>query len=254
MALNNWVRLDRTEPVSADNATMQVRMQGGTDEDWFFIASLGVELASAPLIRGLVRAHAHALHATDVELGEALRVVVEAFTPVTAALERVRQWCTPEVFYGQLRRYMTGPPEPGLRFEGVDARPRTYVGGSAGQSSVLQAVDATLGIGHGDSPTGQYLRMIRGYMPPAHRRLVEVLEATSRVRARVLQSSDPPLREAYNHAVELLTDFRRRHRRLALDYIIKPSNLASGQRGTGGTNLASFLQSASDASVRSQVG
>jgi hypothetical protein len=74
------------------------------------------------------------------------------------------------------------------------------------------------------------------------------------VRARVLQSSDPPLREAYNHAVELLTDFRRRHRRLALDYIIKPSNLASGQRGTGGTNLASFLQSASDASVRSQVG
>lgn len=57
MALNNWRRLDRTQPLSADNVRMQVQFLGGVDEDWFFVGSLGVELAGAPLV---VSAHAAA--------------------------------------------------------------------------------------------------------------------------------------------------------------------------------------------------
>lgn len=53
--LTNWRLVDETQPVSVDNARTQIHL-GGVDEDWFFVASMGVELAGAPLIPIAMRA------------------------------------------------------------------------------------------------------------------------------------------------------------------------------------------------------
>ena len=50
MALNNWQLIDPAGPIEIDNARTQVQFLGGVDEDWFFMASMGVELAGAPLL------------------------------------------------------------------------------------------------------------------------------------------------------------------------------------------------------------
>ncbi|MEZ5228908.1 MAG: hypothetical protein R2710_20270 [Acidimicrobiales bacterium] len=145
MALQNWRRVHVDEPLSADNAELLVGFHGGTDETWFFTATLGVELAAAPIIADL---HAAANAAANHDHGELLgRLVSTANAMLTpnVALERMREWCDPHFFYGRLRPFLAGWPEPGVVYEGVDPTPRILAGGSAGQSSVIQASDAAPG-------------------------------------------------------------------------------------------------------------
>lgn len=240
MALRNWRRLDRRLPLATDNATMQVQFLGGVDEDWFFIGSLGVELAGAPL---LPRVHAAAIashEGDDATLTELVGGIATGMKPVLAALGQMRSWCDPYVFYHRVRPFLTGWPAPGVIYEGVSSTPRKYVGGSAGQSSLIQVVDALLGVEHGDSHSGRYLRDVRSYMPVGHRRLVTDVERYSRVRARALQGS-PALRDAYNAAVEQVNVFRRDHIALAHEYVTRISGVGAEAKGTGGTTLADFL-------------
>lgn len=252
MALHNWQLLDRTQPLDVHNARMQVQFLGGVDEDWFFVASIGVELAGAPLLSLLHAAHAASRAGTDAELCALLDALVPAMTPVLDALERVREWCDPHTYYLRVRPFLSGWPPPGVVYEGVSEVPQRFVGGSAGQSSLIQAVDALLGIDHGDTPAGQYLRSIRSYMPAAHRRFVCDLEQSSQVRARVKQGSTS-LRVAYNAVLDQIDRFRQHHTAMALDYIIKPSGMNPAEQGTGGTALSAFLKGTQDATGRSKL-
>ncbi|KAJ2078102.1 tryptophan 2,3- dioxygenase [Coemansia sp. RSA 988] len=163
----------------------------------------------------------------------------------------------------------------GVLYEGVDdtdtfsldnwqsliRRFRKYAGGSAAQTPLLQAFDIALGIKH--YPTGQkgqqssvadardrlrnrgipeppaansYLVQMRNYMPGGHRRFLEDLAGTCRVREYVLLScsdsllhlgrTDDPrvlLRRAYNDCVDLMKSFRDKHIMIVSRYIIAPA-------------------------------
>lgn len=240
MALHNWRRLDCRLPLATDNATMQVQFLGGVDEDWFFIGSLGVELAGAPL---LPHVHAAALashEGDDAVLVDLIGGIATGMNAVLTALGQMRTWCDPYVFYHRVRPFLTGWPSPGVVYEGVSSTPRKYVGGSAGQSSLIQVIDALLGVEHGDSHSGKYLRDVRAYMPIGHRRFVTDVEQYSRVRARSLKGS-AALRDAYNAAVEQVDVFRKDHIALAHEYVTRISGVGAEAKGTGGTTLADFL-------------
>ncbi|MGE4249683.1 MAG: hypothetical protein AB7F09_09835 [Parvibaculaceae bacterium] len=252
MLLRNWRKLDPGLPVSADNARMQVQFLGGVDEDWFFMASLGVEIAGAPLLRAVHEVVERAQALDDNGLAVALDGVAADMDPVHRALTRMREWCDPHVFFHRVRPYLAGWPAPGAVYEGVSDTPRIHVGGSAGQSSLIQALDAALGIDHGASSAGVYLRDMRRYMPVGHRRFVTDLERLSGVRARAMAGT-PALRTAYNAAVEEVDTFRRRHIGLAHDYIVKPSGLDVDEKGTGGTDFVDFLRNARNETARSRI-
>lgn len=252
MALNNWQLLDPHRELSTDNARMQVQFFGGVDEDWFFMASIGVELAGAPLLPLIATGVPACSEGTDGELARIVEELGARMTAVCAALERVRIWCDPQTYYLRVRPFLSGWPDPGLVYEGVDEVPRKYVGGSAGQSSLLQALDAFLGIDHGDSFGGRYLRAIRAYMPVGHRAFVEDVERASRVRARV-SAGGPQLRKVYNDTLDQIVHFRALHGALAQDYIVKPSGVAADDRGTGGTSVASFLSGTHAVTARSRL-
>ncbi|KAJ2355999.1 tryptophan 2,3- dioxygenase [Coemansia sp. RSA 2611] len=163
----------------------------------------------------------------------------------------------------------------GVLYEGVDdtdtfsldnwqslqRRFRKYAGGSAAQTPLLQAFDIALGIKH--FPTGKkgpqssvadarnrlraqgvpeppivnsYLVQMRDYMPGGHRRFLEDLAATCKVREYVLLScsdsllhmgaADDPrvrMRQAYNGCVDLMKSFRDKHIMIVSRYIIAPA-------------------------------
>jgi len=243
MALRNWRRVDRALPLSADNVQMAITFLGGVDEEWFYLASLGCELAGAPLLPILRDAAVAALKADEARLAQLLDDVAQGMSPVLHALDRMREWCDPYVFYNRVRNFAAGWPEPGVIYEGVWTEPRRYTGGSAGQSSLIQAIDATLGILHDGTVTGPFFREMRTYMPREHRRFVEDLATFSGVRDRVARGG-PDLRSAYNRALEIVVRFRAAHRAMAHDYVTAPSGMVPDEKGTGGTTLAQFLDDA----------
>jgi indoleamine 2,3-dioxygenase len=181
----------------------------------------------------------------------ALETIAGGMAPVLAALERVREWCDPHTYYLRVRPFFAGWPDPGVVYEGVDPEPVKYIGGSAGQSSIVQVLDAALGVRHARPETGAYLCALRRYMPVGHRRLVEEADRLSRVRAMAAEGP-AELRDAYNAAVEQLDLFRRRHIGLAHDFIARPSGMADAT-GTGGTSFVDFLREARIGAARSKL-
>lgn len=252
MALNNWSVLDPQRRLAADNARMQVQFLGGVDEDWFFMSCLGVELAGAPLLMLVQAGVGAAEQGRDAEITSILQELASAMAGVSQALESVRRWCDPHTYYLRVRPFLSGWPDPGVVYEGVSHEPRRYVGGSAGQSSLIQAFDAFLGIDQGDTPVGRYLRAIRSYMPVAHRAFVVDLERASKVRMRA-QRGSPALRSSYNSVIDQIDLFRNLHGALARDYIAQPAGTRPDDLGTGGTTFASFLHAARLTTARARL-
>jgi len=241
--LTNWRLVDPKQPLSVDNARTLIQFLGGVDEDWFFVASMGVELAGAPLLPVVAAAVQYSREGTDDELAGSLHEFTQGMRAVHAALEHVRLWCDPATYYLRVRPFVTGWPQPGVVYEGVSEEPRRLIGGSAAQSALLQLFDAMLGVHHAEAPAGAYLRKVREFMPPPHRAFVEDVERDSRVRERATNGG-VALQGAYNAAVQAIAAFRDAHMRLAHDYVVSPSASGRDTAGTGGTSLDTFLRGA----------
>lgn len=144
----------------------------------------------------------------------------------------------------------------GLIYEGVSEEPLQYSGGSAAQSTVLHAVDEFLGIRHSQE-SADFLCRMRDYMPPSHRAFLEDIHSAPSLRDHVLSSGHGPLRTAYNQCLETLAELRSYHITIVTKYLVTaaaraksrgPSPLpgpprALEDRGTGGTQVMSFLKS-----------
>jgi indoleamine 2,3-dioxygenase len=248
--LYNWRKIVPDEPVSIDNATTLVQFLGGADEDWFFVVTLGVELAGAPMLP-CVAAAVEASRCDDVAgVTRNLDALAQIMPAVQAALARMREWCDPHVFYRRVRPYVAGWPEPGAVYQGVSDAPVVYFGGSAGQSALIQSLDALLGIEH--TAASGYLKKIRAYMPVGHRRFVCDVEMSSQVRAVCVRSGGQAA-HAYDDVVQQVDKFRRMHMGLAMDYITKPSGRSAGEQGTGGTDFVDFLRDARMTTTNAQI-
>ncbi|MGN9843174.1 indoleamine 2,3-dioxygenase [Nonomuraea sp. H19] len=244
IVLNNWRRIDGTEPLSMSNIDTQLTFLGGVDEKWFYLATVGVELAGAGGLPLLARAQHAAAAADHTRLVEALLGIRNVLGRVVDALLNVERWCDPYVFYHRIRPFLTGWSAPGLRFEGVDREPLVLAGGSAAQSSLIQAFDAGLGIRHRDELTAGFLTGMRAYMPGPHRRFLEDLEGGPSVRDFVARhrSARPQSSEAYNAVVDGLAQLRARHIGITGRYIKRFEHGEEAARGTGGSDYISFLK------------
>jgi indoleamine 2,3-dioxygenase len=160
MNLYNWRRIDPALPVSADNATLLAYFSGGVDEDWFFIVTMGVELAGAPALACVEEAVTAAERGDTATVIRNLESIAATMHAVQHALTRMREWCDPHVFYHRIRSWVAGWPAPGAIYEGISETPVMYAGGSAGQSALIQSLDALLGIEH---------TAASGYLLHAHR-------------------------------------------------------------------------------------
>ena len=242
VVLHNWRRLDPSQPVQLGNiATLQLFL-GGLDEQWFYLATAAIEAAGAPSLLPLAIAQQAAEVGNRQVVAEQLEGIAGVITAIHDALQRITERCDPYIFFHRVRPFLTGWPEPGVVYEGVSDRPFKFAGGSAAQSSLVQALDAGLGILHPEGGSHSFLSAMRSYMPPLHRRFIEALEAGPSVRDFVLRhyQDHPALADHYNACVAGLDRFRRAHMEIAVKYIMRQSPEHS--KGTGGTHFVHFLK------------
>lgn len=267
------------------------------DEEEFYLTSARMEIRGVEAL-SLMRATMDELFVGDdiarrrvTGYLERLAVVIDE---LKALLMGVRDGCDPEVFYREIRPWFKGidsaaqDQERQWIFDGIEddaslTYPDELSGASAGQSSLIHALDIFLGVdqySHSNANTGHttaslpstadskkaFLDRMQAYMPRHHRNFLNHLSSNPRpLRAVVAASSDEPdstdakaFVQAYNAAVQSLKQLRDSHFVIVSLYIIGPARrerqaaaegaAASAEKlkGTGGTDLVKFLKDVRD--------
>ena len=246
VVLNNWRRIDPNDGIHADNLACIQHFMGGMDEQWFFTATAALEAIGAPALIPLNAAKDAAAAGDIVKVTELLTTVSDVFKQVNVALLRIYERCAPYIFYNRLRLFLTGWDQTGIVFEGVSDEPLKMHGGSAAQSSLIQAYDAALGIEHLHPETRPFLTLMREYMPPGHRRFVEDLAKGLSIHNFVQnhKSNAPELTDIFNRCIDELDEFRKAHMEVAVRYVLKQGPNGNDGLGTGGTSFVPFLSEA----------
>nr|KAG5704892.1 hypothetical protein BaRGS_003875 [Batillaria attramentaria] len=192
-----------------------------------------------------------------------LQHITDTVKQMKVVLSHMHDKLSADTFFNIIRPYLGGwggennPLPHGLVYEGVSDQPIQAIGGSAAQSTTLQALDALLGVEHADVEKKNFLLKMRSYMPPDHCRFVEAIEnQPKKLRDFVFSSKNKELQTVYNACVSAIVDFRSYHIQIVTKYIVQASakaKQAEGKRfesldkkGTGGTSIMPFLKTLRD--------
>lgn len=244
IVLHNWRRLDPAGPIVAENLRTLQCFRGGPDEEWFYLLTAEIEATGATAIPSLVKLRLAIEQGRADELHECLEIISQTIHSMTEVLERMEERCRHAVFYRRIRPFLSGWPDPGVIYEGIDRQPRVLHGGSAAQSSLLNAFDAALSVPHEHPRTRPFLQAMRHYMPPRHRRFLEWLESGPALRESI--ADDHALSNRYDLCIDALVRFRRTHQQITMRYITGQAPDRDRAIGTGGTEYADFLRRTRD--------
>jgi len=252
-ALHNFFRFDPAREIECGNIALIQNFLGGIDEEWFILIHVEIERLAAPAMASL-NACLDAADSSDAErLEHLLRDVHFSIESMLATLKRMPEWCDPYVYYHRVRPYIHGwknhPDLPqGIFYEGVKAyrgEPQQFRGETGAQSAIVPSLDAMLGIGHQEDVLRTYLMEMRTYMPPAHRRFIESLEARGSVLPLIEKAARSRLTEVYDACVDALEQFRSQHLEYAAAYIFRQAQTDRKNPhavGTGGTPFMQYLK------------
>ena len=248
-ALDNWRRIDRSEPIELDNVALLQNFLGGLDEEWFIAVHVDIEAKAGPLLAALVAAQAAVSDDEAGAMERHLQNIAAVLEGMYTTLTRMTERCDPYIYYNRVRPYIHGFTEHPVVYEGVEAyagEPQRFYGETGAQSTIIPSVDAALGIVHGSDELLVYLNRMRAYAPPAHRAFVAAVEAGPPVRPYVeaRATTEPALRAGYNRCVDLVEAFRAKHLEYAATYIHQqsPRGVNSTHYGTGGTPFMKYLK------------
>ncbi|MFN7055490.1 indoleamine 2,3-dioxygenase [Hyphomonas sp.] len=251
--LENWARFDKAGPIDLSNIHILQPFEGGMDEAWFILVHVAIEARAGTMlaeIPGLVDAAAR----EDASAALAgLTACAAVWDDVNAIFDRMPERCDPYIYFHRVRPWIHGwkdnPALPGgLVYEGVaetGGTPQAFRGQTGSQSSIVPAMDALLSVGHAADPLRTFLDELHAYRPPQHRRFIDDIRASSRLREFVAQAADGALTEAYNQNLVSLARFRTRHLEYAASYINRQSKGGAGNDpdvGTGGTPFMRYLK------------
>ncbi len=238
--LNNWKLKDIEAPFSAENLEVRIRFDDSEDENWFFMLTAMIEKEGAKGISACVDAILAVEKDNDQEADFALSELDKTLRQMTHTLSRMKEHCDPYRFFHELRPFLSSFEK--IEYRGIIEEPvRSYHGGSAAQSTLIQLFDATLGIRH----QGTYLQEMRKYMPPQHANFLRFIQMKSKVKNYC--GMHRGLHGIYDQCVSSLREFRNEHLKIAAEYIMgqKPKE-QEHIKGTGGTNPMIFLKELRD--------
>ena len=246
MVLNNWRLLDESRPLALDNLETLQLFLGGLDERWFYLTTVAIEAKGGPALLAMIETQQAVATGQVAEVVHGLARLRAAIDAIYAILLRIPEKCDPHIFFHRIRPFLAGWPAPGVMYEGVSDAPIQLAGGSAAQSSLIQSFDAILGVTHPGEETRPFLTEMRNYMPPAHRRFIEAIEAGPSVRGFVeaRTTSHPVLCDLYNDTLQALDAFRKKHIEISVRYILHQAPDEAEAVGTGGTSFVPFLSKA----------
>jgi indoleamine 2,3-dioxygenase len=287
--LYNWaLKVDVPDGIpTLDNLRCQSLFTGTTDEEAFYLCSARIELRGVEALELMRATMDETFVGDDIAVRRItayLRQMSTVIKDLRDILLNVRDGCDPEIFSRDIRPWFrgadTGPNGREWVFEGIEdhpelMQPTELLGASAGQSSLIHALDIFFGVdkyshslslnGHSSTSSDDlsresFLSRMQLYMPRHHRNFLNHLSANRRpLRTFVTSSKDIELLDAYNAAVISLKEFRDAHLRIVALYIVGPARRAKNAgtnaltkqmeeslKGTGGTDLAKFLKGVRD--------
>ncbi|XP_072538723.1 indoleamine 2,3-dioxygenase 1 [Salminus brasiliensis] len=267
--LANWRKKDPAGSMDIENLELLFCLPGGKNARGFFLVTLLVELAAVPGLKAIPDAINGVYDGDVTVVTRALDVIAQAIDNMKEALKGMHVHVDPSIFYGIMRIFLSGWKDnptmaEGLVYEGVQAKPMEYSGGSAAQSSLLHCLDELLGVKH-EEKSGAFLTRMQGYMPPSHKRFIEDISSSPSLRDFVLKRGDESLTKAFQCCVDRLVAFRNYHINIVSRFIsipaararqLRASSSASQEehdpvgraptaleeRGTGGSGIMSFLK------------
>ena len=254
--LHNWSRCNSDEGFKGNNLTSLFNFTGTRDEEWFHIATLLVEMASAKAICEIPAILRNcSLPNNNAELVKNLYNVEQSIKAMQEAVYHMRDECSPAVFYTKIRTFYAGWKDSdvlpdGLLYKGVADYPLQYPGGNGAQSSTLATLDILLGVVH-TGAVKEFITSQRDHMIPQHRQFLQDLEARVNLRHYVNSSNDDNLVISFNRTVEALVNLRNEHIKLVSYYIVIQKGKGGGQasletKGTGGSGFMQLLKTARD--------
>ncbi|KAF8844434.1 Indoleamine 2,3-dioxygenase, partial [Paxillus ammoniavirescens] len=289
----NWELINPELPVTIENMRFGQELFSGTeDERNFYLGSARTEMIGVEMLHIFNEYH-NLPNVTDLssvgKINRLLTRLTSVIQELGASVQSVREIVDPHMFYWEVRPWFNGSASsdsaPAWIYEGVsDTSKLDLSGPSAGQSSVMHAVDLFLDIDHKlqqrryPAPSDAnkradhgFMERMRRYMPGKHRDYLEYIGGSPRAVREVAQST-PAIREAYNIAVTALKKLRDSHMRIACLYVVTMSRntkppvgcpmFAMAQRmeraaarsgpvtGTGGNELSLLLKAGRDATQR----
>lgn len=294
----NWDLTDASRPVSMDNIEFQNLFSGTEDERNFYAGSAKVEFQGVELLR-IIDEYNHLPDPSDLQsiskIARDLARLKGIVEDISDIIQSIRPTCDPHIFYWDIRPWwegadVKGPSGPGWVYDGVpDSHLLDLSGPSAGQSSVMHALDMFLDIDHKLSqkrhpaPSADnkkadvgFMERMRRYMPRQHREYLAHLGSTPR-SIRELARKTPALRESYDSTIMAVKKLRDLHMRIACLYVVTMSRTVPGSksgcpasvmlerlersraagdgpvRGTGGTSLSLLLKAGRDATRRAAL-
>ncbi|KAG7098415.1 hypothetical protein E1B28_000370 [Marasmius oreades] len=258
----------------SENIRCQSLFTGLGDEEFFYLTSARIELRGVEAL-DIMRCAMDEIFVNDTIAVTRITNLLSRLSVVIGELKGLlmdcRKGCDPERYYNDVRPFFRGEDATHVErkwvFQGIEEYPdllnsdvtKELSGASAGQSSLIYALDVFLGVG--DTRTSTFMAKMQKYMPRNHRLFLDHLSSNSRpLRPWVLERQDgekgKELAEAYNKSVKALKEFRDSHMIIASLYILGPARRARDRllnpqeekatKGTGGTDLVKFLKGVRD--------
>lgn len=283
----NWELIHPDQPLSAENIRY-VNLFSGTETERAFYASSGaVELKGVEMLQVIESFHSMP-NVTDracvAKIARDLARLERIVDDLTKIFATIRDTVDPEGFYWHCRPWWCGSGKaasstPQWIYDGVSPKDtQDLAGPSAGQSSVMHALDIFLDIDHKlaqkrapapsesnkKADTG-FMERMRRYMPGKHREYLAYLTASPRTVRDVAQAH-PSLKEPYNAVVSALKRLRDVHIRIVTLYVVSMSHRQppphiirregcsdEEARGTGGMKASNLLKAGRDATTRAML-
>jgi indoleamine 2,3-dioxygenase len=156
-----------------------------------------------------------------------LQIIYDSICQINVIIQRIPEKCIPEFFFNNLRKYLSGSTDKtffpdGLIITGSEkeiTEPIRYGGGSAAQSSLIQAHDIFFGVTH-TGHAHEFLSEMRKYMPQKHNIFLEHLASLPKLNNFISYIASNNKIEAtelidlYNKSLLGLVDFRKHHMKI----------------------------------------
>ena len=262
--LDNWYRINPKEKISLENVGLLNNFLGGVDEDWFVTIHVCIEDAAKDAIQSAnVISKLNEMNSIK-DFSDNLKKIISSLRKVNSIFSRMPEKCDPYIYYHRVRPFIFGTKDnpdlkKGLIYENqYSNKPQYFRGETGAQSSIMPFLDGALGIYHTQDHLRHYLNEMREYMPPEHRKAIELVEKRS--KAKHLISKSKQLTSEYNKCLEEIRIFRAQHLEFAATYIHKQSQIknqfgrgGSTITGTGGTPFMKYLKKHRDETQKQKI-
>ena len=292
----NWDLVNPELPVTLENLRFGVELFSGTeDERNFWFGNARVELLGVETLL-IINEYHNLPNVTDLasicKINRLLTRLAGVVRKIEESMASMRELVDPSTFYWQVRPWFNGSSTdssgPSWVYEdGPDSSTLDLSGPSAGQSSVMHALDTFIDVDFKlqkrryPAPSDAnkrsdvtFMDKMRRYMPGEHRDYLSYIASTSHP-IRELAQNTPAIKEQYNVVVLALKQLRDSHMRIACLYVIsmaqsskippgcpvyammrrmeRQRNQEGHSKGTGGNHLSLLLKSNRDATARTAI-